>query len=254
MTNIDLNCDLGEGIGNEPAIMPYISSANIACGYHAGDEKTMWQTVEKALENKVAIGAHVSFLDRENFGRSNIKVPLDEVYEWIEQQLLIFYEICSALDASISHVKPHGALYNLSAVDAELATTVAKAVKDIDPGLTIFGLSGSESIKAAKSAGLKFANEVFADRRYSNDGTLISRTEKGALIENEEEAIAQVLQILQQGTVTSTSGIIIPIKADTICIHGDGENAVQLAKSINEAIKNAGIIIENPSQSKNLPK
>ena len=249
MTNIDLNCDMGEGIGNEPAIMPFISSANIACGYHAGDEKTMWQTVERALEHKVAIGAHVSFLDRENFGRSNIKVPMDEVYEWIEQQLLIFYEICSALEASISHVKPHGALYNLSAVDKELATTVAKAVKDIDPGLSIFGLSGSESIKAAKSAGLKFANEVFADRRYSDQGLLIDRTERGALIESEEEAVAQVLQILEQGTVKSISGKNIPIKADTICIHGDGKNAVQLAKSINEAIKKIGMRIENPGQS-----
>ena len=168
--NPDINCDIGEGIGNpasagrDELIMPYISSANIACGYHAGDSETMWQTVETAIKHKVLIGAHPSFFDKKNFGRTEMNLDPQEVYDLVSQQLIILNEIVSGPNAKINHVKPHGALYNMSARDAVLANIIAKAVKDFDASLILFGLSGSHSISEAKAIGLQTANEVFADR------------------------------------------------------------------------------------------
>jgi 5-oxoprolinase (ATP-hydrolysing) subunit A len=227
---------MGEGTGTDEFIMPYINAANIACGYHAGDSAMMWQTVELAIKHKVFIGAHISFLDKENFGRSEMQLSSDEVYELVSQQLIILNEITTALDTKINHVKPHGALYNMSAKNASLATVIVKAVKDFDSNLILFGLSGSHSISEAKKMGLKTASEVFADRTYQDDGTLTPRSQPHALIEETDKAIKQVLQMIKEGTVTTLSAKIIPILAETICIHGDGKHAVEFAKAIHSAV------------------
>jgi len=234
---VDINCDMGEGIGNDEFIMPFITSANIACGYHAGDSETIWQTIELALKNKVAIGAHPSFLDKNNFGRSEMNVSMGELYELVTQQLIIFNEVADSVDQKIVHVKPHGALYNMSAKDAMMANVIAKAVKDFDSSLILFGLSGSHSISEAKTIGLKTASEVFADRTYQDDGSLTPRSHHGAMIDDTDKAVAQVLQMIKEGMVTTLSGKKIPIIAETICIHGDGKQAVEFAKAINNAIR-----------------
>jgi 5-oxoprolinase (ATP-hydrolysing) subunit A len=228
---------MGEGIGNDEIIMPFITSANIACGYHAGDPVTMWQTVELAIKHNVAVGAHPSFPDKTNFGRTEMNPDHEEVYELVIQQLVILNEIVSGLDAKLHHVKPHGALYNMSARDAAFANTIARAVKDFDPGLIVFGLSGSHSVREAKAIGLQTASEVFADRTYQDDGSLTPRSQPNALIDVTNKAIHQVLQMIKEGTVTTVSGKIIPIIAETICIHGDGTHAVEFAKAIHDAIK-----------------
>lgn len=233
----DINCDMGEGIGNDELIMPFITSANIACGYHAGDSATMWQTVESAIKHKVTIGAHFSFFDRNNFGRREMQLDKKEIYDLVAQQLIILNEITSALDTKIDHVKPHGALYNMSARDAALANTIAKAVKDFDSSLLLFGLSGSHSISEAKAIGVKTASEVFADRTYLDDGSLTPRSQSNALINDAQKAVQQTLQMIKEGTVTTVSGKIIPIVAETICIHGDGKQAVEFAKAINHAVR-----------------
>src|SRR5262245_22671458 len=171
---------MGEGIGNDEALMPYINSANIACGYHAGDEKTMWQTIELALKHNVHVGAHVSFLDRKNFGRSEMNLPIQDIYELVQQQLILLNEIADSFDVKIHHVKPHGALYNMSAKDPAISKAIAAAVKDYDADLILFGLSGSCSIEEAKTIGLKTASEVFADRTYQDDGSLTTRNAANA--------------------------------------------------------------------------
>jgi UPF0271 protein len=236
MPTTDINCDLGEGIGNEAFIIPYISSANIACGYHAGDVNTMYQTVELAVKHNVSVGAHVSYLDKANFGRTEMNLPGDEVYELVEQQLIILKEITDLFDIPITHVKPHGALYNQSSKDKKLANTIARAVKDFDHRLILLGLSGSHSIQEAELLGLKTANEVFADRSYQDDGSLTPRSLSNAIIEDTAAMIKQVLQMLNEGIVTTVSGKIIPIKAETICIHGDGKHAAEFAKAIHDTI------------------
>jgi 5-oxoprolinase (ATP-hydrolysing) subunit A len=243
MKTIDINCDLGEGIGNEEAIMPFISSANIACGYHAGDEKTIWTTVELCIKNKVAIGAHPSFLDRENFGRTEMKLDTADIYELITQQLIIIDEITNDLNTSLQHVKPHGALYNLSAKDKKVANTIAKAVKDFNHELVLFGLSGSHSVKEAETIGLKTRNEVFADRTYMDDGSLVPRSQPGAIIEDADTVIQQALQFVNNEAITTSSGKKIKLKAETICLHGDGKHAIDFAKAINEVFKKEKISI-----------
>lgn len=233
---LDINCDMGEGIGNDDLLLPFISSANIACGFHAGDAATMWQTVESAIKHNVAIGAHISFHDRNNFGRSEMQWNGEEIYELVSQQLIILQEITSSLDTKMQHVKPHGALYNMSARDATLAKIIAKAVKDFDSHLILFGLSGSHSISEAKAVGLQTASEVFADRSYQDDGSLTPRSQPHALIEETYNVIAQVIQLITNGTVTSITGKTVPIIAETICIHGDGKNAVKFAMAIHKRI------------------
>lgn len=235
----DINCDLGEGIGNDALIIPFITSANIACGYHAGDIDTMHQTIAACLKHNVSIGAHPSFLDRENFGRTEIAMPLDELYELIIQQLIIFFEVADSFGEKINHVKPHGVLYNMSAKDALIANIIAKAVNDFDSNLILYGLSGSHSISEANAIGLKTASEVFADRTYQDDGSLTPRSKPDALITDVEKMIQQVSKMIKDGTVTTVSGKSIPIKAETICIHGDGKHAIEFAKAIHTLILKA---------------
>jgi 5-oxoprolinase (ATP-hydrolysing) subunit A len=243
MKTIDLNCDLGEGIANEKAIMPFISSANIACGYHAGDENTIWQTAELCLQHNVAIGAHPSYLDKANFGRTEMELDADDIYDLVTQQLIIIDEIISEFNTGLHHVKPHGALYNLSAKDKTIAKAIARAVKDYNKELILFGLSGSYSIKEAERIGLKACNEVFADRNYSDDGSLVPRTNKEASIDTVDAAVKQALQFVNEGKIFSVTGKKIKIKADTICLHGDGPHALEFAQAIHTAFKKEGITV-----------
>ena len=243
MFSIDINCDLGEGTGNDAAIMPYISSANIACGYHAGSKKIMQETVGHCLMHNVSIGAHPSYPDKENFGRTEMSLSTEQVYELIIDQLKIISEVVSEKGAKLRHVKPHGALYNMSARNISLAKTIARAVKDFDNELVLFGLSGSHSIHEAKSIGLTTASEVFADRTYQDDGMLTPRSQPEALIENVHNAVQQAIHFIKDGLVKTISGKEILLVADTICLHGDGKNAVQFAKAISEALRREDIII-----------
>lgn len=233
---VDLNCDMGEGIGNDEAIMPFITSANIACGFHAGNGDTIRRTIDLALKYNVHIGAHPSFRDKENFGRKEMHLSPDKLYALIMEQLIKMDLIAKEKKATLHHVKPHGALYNMAAKDAQLARIIAQAVKDFNENLVLFGLSGSHLISEAKSLGLKTASEVFADRTYQDDGSLTPRSQPNALIEDEEQSIQQVLQMVKEKTVTSVSGKKVPIVVDTICIHGDGKHAVRFAKKIHEAL------------------
>ncbi len=241
---IDLNCDMGEGLDNDALLIPLISSANIACSYHAGDIATLKKTVALAIQNNVAIGAHPGFDDKENFGRTAMHLSQKALYTLVSTQIILLYKICIEQGAALHHVKPHGALYNMAATNAEMANTIAHAVKDVDENLILFGLSGSFLISEAKKLNLQTASEVFADRTYLDDATLTPRNQPNALIEDENKAIAQVLQMIQQQQVTSISGNAIQLIADTICIHGDGKQAVAFAKKINQTLKENNIEIK----------
>ncbi len=245
MLTIDLNCDMAEGFPNDAQLMPCISSTNIACGYHAGDRDLMKRTVELALQYKVSIGAHPGFADKKNFGRAEMQLSLQEIYELIAEQIHLLQKITNASGAKLNHVKPHGALYNMSARDATLANTIAKAVYDMDGNLLLFGLSGSHSISEAKKIGLKTVSEVFADRSYQDDGNLTPRIQANALIETEEASIQQVLQMIGQKTVTSVNNRQVPIIAETICLHGDGVQAVGFAKKIYQTLQQNNIGIKS---------
>ena len=245
MVSVDLNCDMGEGMGNDEAIMPFISSANIACGFHAGDEKIMEQTIEYCIRHHVAIGVHPSFYDPKNFGRTEMNLSPEEVYDLIILQLRSIDSIAGAMAQKLSHVKPHGALYNMSAKSQEIAAAIAGAVKDFDEQLVLFGPSGSFSVMQAKALELKTANEGFADRSYQDDGSLTPRSQSNALLESSEKVVEQVLQMIREKTVTTVTGKKIPLEADTICIHGDGKYAVEFAKAINEALRKNDIQIKS---------
>lgn len=234
---VDLNCDMGEGMLNDALIMPFISSANIACGYHAGNEMIMQRTIELALQFNVAIGAHPSFPDKENFGRTNMNFPADEITGMVKRQVELLANIVEKNNCSLHHVKPHGALYNMASKDEVLAAVICKAVIETDDSLIIYAQSGSKLISVAASMGIKTCSEVFADRTYYADGSLTPRTVPNALLHDEHSVIAQVLQMITQQTVTTTGGKIIPVKAGTICIHGDGEHAVEFAKAIYELLR-----------------
>ncbi len=243
MHHIDLNCDLGEGCGNDAELIPLISSANIACGYHAGDADTMKRTVDLAVEHAVAIGAHPGFADRANFGRTAMNISSDEIRTIVTDQIGTLAEIARSAGGRISHVKPHGALYNQSARDSEIAAAIAATVHEIDPNYILFGLSGSSSIYEAEKAGLRTASEVFADRTYQTDGSLTPRSESDALITNEDAAVEQVLDMVKYGRVRSTDAIIIRIVAETVCIHGDGKRAVEFASLIRNRLLESGILV-----------
>ena len=231
-------------IKKDLALLPWISSMNIACGFHAGDPHTMHELVAAALKTGVAIGAHPSYQDRENFGRSNLFLSPEKVYDIMVYQVGALQAFLQVHGAALHHVKPHGALYNMAAADAVLATAVCQAVKDIDDDLVLYGLSGSELIKAAQSIGLTTASEVFADRTYQDDGSLTPRSAAHALIEEEQACITQVLQMVQQGTVNTINGHTISIAAETICIHSDGTHALAFAQHIHQALKQQGIEIK----------
>ena len=236
MLRFDLNCDMGEGIGNDALIMPFITSANIACGFHAGDEKTMQETILLAKKFSVNVGAHPSFMDRENFGRTTILKSQDEIYELVTVQIKHLKRLAADNAVTLYHVKPHGALYNMAAKDKMMAGAIAKAVKDIDEHLVIYGLSNSFLISEANAIGLKTASEVFADRTYQDDGSLTPRSQPNALIKNVDEVLQQVSMMLG-GSVRTVTGKEISLIAETICIHGDGEYAIDFAKAIHGLVR-----------------
>ena len=221
-----LNCDLGEGIGNDAALMPYIDEANIACGFHAGDAFTMRETVALCIRHGVKIGAHPSYLDRENFGRKEIELSPEEIYLLVKKQIETLNQIVKTAGGKLNHVKPHGALYNTSAKNEVVAKAIAKAVKDVNGDLILFGLKGSLSIEVAQAIGLKTAEEAFADRRYESDGSLTPRSQPGACFTSVKEVIDQVKKI----------------KADTWCIHGDGPHALEFAKALKAKVLKAKAI------------
>lgn len=241
--SVDLNCDMGEGMLNDAAIMPYITSVNIACGYHAGNETIMQQTIELALAHNAKIGAHPSFPDIQNFGRTNMNFLPDEVHDMVNRQIELLSAIASKNNCHLHHVKPHGALYNMASKDENLASAICNAIIEINPDLQVYAQSGSALIKVAAGMGLKTCNEVFADRTYQPDGTLTPRTDKNALLHNEEEVIAHVLQMVQKQTVLA-NGEEIPVKADTICVHGDGEHALNFIKRIHDTLQLNNIKIQ----------
>ncbi|QQL51402.1 LamB/YcsF family protein [Mucilaginibacter ginkgonis] len=251
MISIDLNCDMGEAFGNyampnDAILMDYITSANIACGYHAGDAAVMQQTVSLAVQKGVAIGAHPGLQDLQGFGRREMKISADEAYQITLYQIGALAGFAQAAGGKLNHVKPHGALYNMAAKDAALAKALARGVKDFDADLIFYGLANSEMLTAAQSLGLKTASEVFADRTYQDDGTLTPRSQPNAMITDEEASIAQVLRIVTQSEVVSVTGKIVKLNADTLCLHGDGAHAVPFAKKINERLKAEGLTIKAP--------
>lgn len=241
---IDLNCDMGEGMMHDKAIMSFISSANIACGYHAGNDEIIRESIRYCGEYKVAIGAHPGFDDQLNFGRIEIQISPEELYTLFSRQVRIIKEAAENAGLFLHHVKPHGALYNMAARDKIYAAILAKATKDIDPGLILYGLSGSEMIHAAKALQLRTASEVFADRSYEADGSLTPRSKKDAVLTDEQTVLAKALQMVEDGLVKSTTGEMISVKADTICIHGDTLHAVEFANIIFKHLRKNGITIE----------
>lgn len=241
--NIDLNADVGEGCGQDDTLMSIVSSANICCGLHAGSPTVMADTLRLTKQHGVRVGAHPSFDDRENFGRSNHQLSEDELVAVLTYQLGAIQAMCQTMGMTLSYVKPHGALYNQAAKDPQLAQWVAKTIYAFDPTLAVMALSGGELIKVAQALGMKTESEVFADRRYEDNGALVARTQHNAIIDNDDEAIAQVLQMIQHGTVTSVNGNTINVQADSICLHGDGEHAIVFAKRIQQTLQDKRIAI-----------
>jgi len=239
--SIDLNCDLGEGTGVDAELMPLISSANIACGGHAGDAATMKTAVELARRHGVSIGAHPGFADRENFGRREPAVDARAVRALVTDQIRALQTIADACGSRVTHVKPHGALYNMAARDAPLARVVAEAVRDCDSTLVLVGLAGSHLIAESRSCGLAAAAEGFADRRYMPDGSLMPRSHPGAVLDTEADVETQALGLARDGVVACADGTSRAIRADTLCVHGDGPRAVQSLRAIRAAFAKAGI-------------
>lgn len=249
MKTIDLNCDLGESfgaysIGNDEQVLPFISSANIACGFHAGDPHVMNQTVQLAKKYGVAIGAHPGFQDLVGFGRRAMAVSASDVYDLVLYQIGALSGYCQTHGVKLSHIKPHGALYNMAAVDTSLAEAIAKAIHAFDPTLALYGLAGSKLIEAGEKYGLTTVSEVFADRTYQSDGTLTPRTQPNSLIHESNDAIKQVLQMVKGQTAQTITGDIIPIKAESICVHGDNSHALQFVQELRNALASEGITIK----------
>jgi len=239
--HIDINCDVGEGYPNDALLMPYISSANIACGEHAGDIHTIEHTIRLCKQYHVAIGAHPGFSDKENFGRKEMVLSDNQLYDLIYTQVKLMVDTCAKMQTVLHHVKPHGALYNMAATHKKMSGIIAAAVKDIDPSLVLYGLSNSYLISEAKAIGLQTAAEVFADRTYTPQGLLSSRSLPYAIITDEEKAIEQALQMVAHNTVTAYDGTIVLVDVDTICLHGDNSKAVAFAKSIYQSFTNKNI-------------
>ncbi|WP_320709088.1 5-oxoprolinase subunit PxpA [Enterobacter sp. 302C9] len=243
MVKIDLNADLGEGSRADAKLMTLVTSVNIACGFHAGDAQTMLESVRNAIKNGVAIGAHPSFPDRENFGRTAMDLPPETVYAQVLYQIGALEAMVRAQNGMMRHVKPHGMLYNQAAKDADLADAIARAVRDGSPQLILVGLAGSELIRAGQRLGLTTRQEVFADRGYLPDGSLVPRTQAGALITDEGKALAQTLEMVRAGRVIAVDGTPANVQADTVCLHGDGEHALQFARRLRAAFSEEGILV-----------
>lgn len=246
MKIVDMNSDLGESFGNyklgmDDKILEIVTSANIACGFHAGDPSVMQKTVALAVKNGAALGAHPGYPDLVGFGRRKMDIAPSDVYNMVVYQVGALAAFAKAAGTRLQHVKPHGAMYNMAAKNAKLAEAIAQAVYDVDKDLILYAQGGTESIKAAEKIGLRTASEVFADRSYQDDGTLTPRSQPGAMITDEEKSIAQVLSMVLEGKVTALSGKVIPVKADSICLHGDGPKALVFANKIRSVLLENGV-------------
>ncbi|MFZ0915889.1 MAG: 5-oxoprolinase subunit PxpA [Candidatus Udaeobacter sp.] len=247
---VDINADLGEGAGHDNELFELISSANIATGFHAGDSDTMHAAICAAKEHGVAIGAHPSFFDRENFGRKELNVADQEVLDAVAYQLGIFQAIASTLDVRPNHVKPHGALYNMAVRDAKLADAMARAVESVDSKLILFAPDKSELARAGEAHGLQIAREIFADRNYLKDGWLVPRTRPDALLHDPKEAVQRVLRMLREGKVRSVEGDDVDVRGETICVHGDTPGAVGFARELRTRLESEGVRISAPKRQR----
>ena len=241
--SIDFNCDLGEGCANDADVMPFISSANIACGAHAGDIASMRATLRLCAAHGVSAGAHPGYADREHFGRRALALSREQIRSLLHEQLERIAEIALAEGVALVHVKPHGALYNQAAADAVLADAIAEAVRAFDSNLILVGLAGSRLITAGLAHGLRIAHEAFTDRRYQSDGSLAPRGQPGAVIESVDAAIAQALAIVRGESIACIDGTALRVHADTLCLHGDGSDAAGFAGSFRAAFDDAGVMV-----------
>lgn len=237
MKCIDLNVDLAEGCGNDHRLLKLVTSANVACGLHAGDFYEMYKAIQWAKENNVQIGAHPSFPDRENFGRVSMQLSDEELKACLLYQLGAIKALCDSENVPLSYVKPHGALYNQAAKDERLATLIVQVIKEFSPDLRLMGLAGSVMLKVAEKNGVGTISEAFADRRYLADGSLVPRNHPKAMVETDDEAIEQVLQMVSKGVVSTIDGEEVEIKVDSICLHGDGEHSILFAEKICQTLK-----------------
>ena len=243
---IDLNSDLGEGAGFDDELLALVTSANIACGFHAGDADTMKRTITAAQSRGVAVGAHPSLFDRENFGRTELAVRPEQVFEAVVYQIGVFQAIAESVGVRPNHIKPHGALYNMAARDAALAEAVVKAVASADRTLLLFAPNESALASAARNGGLSVVAEVFADRNYLSDGSLVPRTRPDALLHDPEEAAVRVVRMLREGKVTSVDGNDAEIRAETVCVHGDTPDAVKFARALRRHLEKQEVEIRAP--------
>ena len=248
--NVDLNADLGEGAGHDEELLALVTSANIACGFHAGNADTMRRSIEAARDHKVAAGAHPSLFDRENFGRKELPVKSDEVFDAVVYQLGVFQAIAEACGVRPNHVKPHGALYNMAVRDEALAEAVTRAVAKTDKHLILFAPQSSALARAGEATGLQIAHEVFADRNYLNDGSLVPRSRTDALLHDPKEAAPRVLRMLREGKVRSVDGVDVDVRAETICLHGDNPEAVEFARALRSQLEKEGVTVRAPKFSK----
>ncbi len=248
--SVDINADLGEGAGHDEELFELISSANIATGFHAGDSDSMHAAVSAAKKHGVAVGAHPSFFDRENFGRKELKISSPEVFDAVAYQLGVFQAIASAVDVRPNHVKPHGALYNMAVRDRDLADAIARAIKSVDPKLILFAPDKSELARAGEAYALQVAREIFADRNYLNDGWLVPRTRPDALLRDPKEAARRVLRMLREHKVRSVEGRDVEVRGETICVHGDTPGAVEFARELRSQLEREGVRISAPQSSR----
>ena len=247
---VDLNADLGEGAGHDEELLTLVTSANIACGFHAGDADTMHECISAARDHGVAVGAHPSLFDRENFGRKEFPVTPDEVFEGVSYQLGVFQAIASDLSVRPNHVKPHGALYNMATRDEKIAKEIARAIFAVDSSLILFAPGNSALAEAGQGVKLHVACEVFADRNYLSDGSLVPRNRPDALLHGPEEAAARVLRMLRERKVRSLDGVDVDVRAETVCVHGDTPGAVKFARTLRSLLEKEEVTIRAPKFSR----
>ena len=246
---VDLNSDLGEGAGHDDEILSLVSSANIACGFHAGNPAGILNSIRVAKEKGVAVGAHPSLDDRKNFGRTEMQVGGAEVYALVAYQVGAFQALCAAAGLKMNHVKPHGALYNMAVRDRELSDAIAHGVLTVDKGAILFAPAGTALFKAAQELGLQTASEVFADRNYNRDGTLVSRTRPDALLRDPGEAAERVVRMLKEGKIRAIDGSDVAVCPETICLHGDTPGAVEFARMLRTRLEKEGVQIRAPRRT-----
>lgn len=247
--SVDLNADLGEGAGHDEELLALVTSANIACGFHAGDPVMMRTALLAAREHGVAVGAHPSFADRENFGRREMTLSSADIYALVVYQLGAFQALAQSLGIRPQHVKPHGALYNMAARDEQIADGIVRAVQAVDPKLILFAPGASALSRAAEANDLRLAREVFADRNYMPDGALVSRDRPEAFLHDPEAAAERVFRMLEDGKVRAIDGTDVPVNAETICVHGDNPDAVAFVVALRSALARIGVVVGAPRNS-----